>query len=86
MHTTVIVTSGLASLCVFVLIAHLINRRRTRNRVDGAGIFIWVWLAVSLLNMAIGVIRAGVPVTTELVVLIPVFGIPTGAAWFVSWR
>ena len=50
----------------------------------GAARFIWVWLAASILNGAVGV-KAGIPLINEIGAFIPIFGIPAAAAWFLAY-
>jgi hypothetical protein len=85
MHTLRMTIIGLLLLGVFVLGARLRNRSQDR-RTDGAWIFIWVWLVVALANLMVGVFVAGIPLLTEILVLIVVFGIPAAAAWYLSRR
>jgi hypothetical protein len=53
---------------------------------DGPYLFIWVWLAASLANGAVGVLYAGIPIVNEIAAFVPIFGIPAGAAWYLSRR
>ncbi len=55
-----------------------------RRAADGARIFILPWLAAAIINMVIGVYWAGVPLSTELPVLVVVFGVPAGIAWYLA--
>jgi hypothetical protein len=84
MHILMVVAFGLVALGVFVAIASLV--KRSGWTIDGASIFIWVWLAASLVNGAFGVIYANIPIINEIAAFIPIFGIPAGAAWYVSRR
>lgn len=83
MHTLRMTVIGLVLLGLFVLAARLLNRNGGRQ-VDGAWIFIWVWLAVAIANLLVGVFAAGIPLQTEILVLVVVFGVPAGVAWYLS--
>jgi hypothetical protein len=85
MHTLRMTIIGLLVLGLFVLAAWLWNRSQGK-RVDGAWIFIWIWLAVALVNLLVGVFAAGISLATELLVLLVVFGVPGAAAWYLSQR
>lgn len=85
MHTLRMTVIGLILLAVFVFGAWVVNRSQN-TRIDGAWIFIWIWLAASIINMLTGMFVAGIPFLTELLVLLVVFGIPAAAAWFISQR
>jgi hypothetical protein len=74
MHMLTMTVSGLVLLAVFFFGGRLLNRRG--NAVNGSWIFIWVWLAVSVVNGGIGVIVAGYSIATELAVHIVIFGVP----------
>ena len=82
MHIMMAVGAGLVGLAVFYLGATLMGR----PRATGAALFIWVWLAASVLNGAVGVFRAGIPLTNELAAFIPIFGIPAAIAWYLAYR
>ena len=57
-----------------------------RSGRTGALFFIWVWLAASLLNGAVGVVRAGIPMLNEIGAFIPIFGIPAALACYLAYR
>ena len=82
MHTLMLVAGGLVALGIFVLAAVLLKQ----GVAAGARIFIWPWLAVSLVNMAFGVYWASIPYSVEVPVLIVVFGVPAAAAWLIARR
>jgi hypothetical protein len=84
MHILMVVGFGLAGLTAFVVIARMINA--SGRTFDGARIFIWVWLVASLLNGAVGVFAAKIPLINEIAAFIPIFGIPAAAAWYLSQR
>jgi hypothetical protein len=83
-HIVIVVALGLVALAVFVAMAAFV--KRTGLNIDGAYLFIWVWLAASLANGAVGVFLAGIPIVNEIAAFVPIFGIPAGAAWYVSRR
>ena len=82
MHTLMLVVGGLVALGIFVLAAVLLGRRVA----DGARVFIWPWLAASVVNMLIGIYWANIPFSVELPVLMVVFGVPAAVAWYVAKR
>lgn len=84
MHTLRLTVIGLILLSVFVFVAAQINQRKNRLAMDGAYLFIWVWLAISIANFCVGVFIVHYSVPTELGVHVVVFGLPAGAAWFMS--
>jgi len=86
MHTVRLTMIGLVLLSVFVFVAAQINQRKNKRAVDGARFFIWLWLAVSVINFCVGVFVANYSVATELAVHVIVFGLPAGVAWYLSRR
>jgi hypothetical protein len=82
MHILMLVVIGLVVLAAFFFGAGLFNR----SRQTGASVFIWTWLAASLVNAAAGVVHAGIPVVNEAAALIPIFGIPAAAGWYLAYK
>ncbi|MCU1761965.1 hypothetical protein NTD84_19870 [Pseudomonas sp. 14P_8.1_Bac3] len=75
MHTTIIIFFGLVLLALMLFIGEKIGFSRQTLTYS----FIVLWLALTMINGAIGVVTAGQPVTTELVVGSIVFGVPVAA-------
>lgn len=75
MHTTIIITFGLILLAMMLFIGERIGFSRQTLTYS----FIVLWLALTMINGAIGVVTAGQSVTTEMVVGSVVFGIPVAA-------
>jgi hypothetical protein len=81
MHILMFVAIGVVLLAVM----HF-GPRVAGLTVAGAGYFIWVWLAVSVLNGLYGHLRVGIPVLNEIGAFIPIFGIPAALAWLLLRR
>ena len=73
MHTLRMTILGFVVLAIFFLGARLLNRGEGKP-VDGAWIFIWVWLVAAVINMLVGVFAAGI----SLVIEIPVLAVASG--------
>jgi hypothetical protein len=82
MHILMVIIGGLAGLAMF----YLGYRFAGHKPAAGAALFIWVWLAASVLNGFVGVFRAGIPVINEIGAFIPIFGIPAALAWYLAYR
>ena len=82
MHIVIVVIGGLAGLAAFWFGYRMFGRPPAR----GAVLFIGVWLIASVLNAAVGVLQAGIPLINEIGALIPIFGIPAAAAWYLARR
>jgi hypothetical protein len=85
MRTVIIIVAGLAILAVFALGGWRIGGDAHAMRV-AAGIFIPVWLIAALVNMWLGVSRAGYSVAEELPIFLVIFLVPAAAAAIVWWR
>src|SRR4051794_40945018 len=81
MHIAMVVGVGLVVLAAFYFGAGLLG---TTSKI-GASVFIWVWLAASIVNGIVGVYRAGIPVLNEVGAFIPIFGIPAALAWYLAY-
>jgi hypothetical protein len=81
MHTIMVVLGGflLLGACLFA-------GRMMKTMAIGALIFIPIWLGAALVNMWIGVSRAGYSVAEELPIFLAVFAIPAVVAVFIWWK
>jgi hypothetical protein len=84
MHIVMLIAAGLILLALMVGGAMLIAQGR--RTADAARIFIWIWLAASIVNGIIGVTRAGIPVINEIAAFVPIFGVPAIVAWLLARR
>ncbi|AWM89682.1 MULTISPECIES: hypothetical protein [unclassified Pseudomonas] len=75
MHTTIIITFGLILLALMLFIGEKIGFSRQTLAYS----FVVLWLALTLINGAVGMVHAGQPLSTELVVGSAVFGVPVAA-------
>ncbi|MGE8187397.1 hypothetical protein [Pseudomonas sp. NPDC086278] len=75
MHTAIIITFGLALLALMLFIGERVGFSRQTLTYS----FVALWLALTVINGAIGVVTAGQPVSSELVVGSVVFGVPVAA-------
>ncbi|MBN8920236.1 MAG: hypothetical protein J0H62_06010 [Rhizobiales bacterium] len=74
MHIVLFVAYGLVALGAFLLVAWLLAT------------FIPVWGVAALINSAVGVMYAGIPLINEAGAFAVIFGVPAAVAWFVSRR
>lgn len=81
MHILMFVAIGVVLLTVM----HFVPRVAGLT-FAGAWYFIWLWLAVSVLNGLYGHLRVGIPVLNEIGAFIPIFGIPAALAWLLLRR
>jgi hypothetical protein len=81
MHTVMVVLGGFLLLGVCLLAGRLM-----KTMPIAALIFIPIWLAAALINLWLGVSRAGYTVAEELPIFLVVFAIPAVAALFIWWK
>ena len=85
MRSALIVLGGLVLLGVMALIGWRVGGG-TQAMPTVAKIFIPVWLVIALVNMWMGVARAGYSVVEELPVFLAIFVVPAAVASFVWWK
>jgi len=82
MHTTIIIAFGLALLALMLFIGERIGFSRQTMTYG----FVVLWLALTVINGAIGMARAGQSLGSELAIGALVFGVPVLAlALFMRW-
>ena len=85
MHMAMVIFAGLLLLTVFALFGRLWGH-------DAAGIalaarwFVPVWAGVALVNLWVGVTKAGYSLAQELPILLVVFAIPALIAGALAWQ
>lgn len=84
MHVLMVIAGGVVLLGLFVLFGKLWGGD-TQSLATAAKIFIPVWLAVSIVNLWVGVARAGYTVREELPILLIVFAVPAIVALLPIW-
>jgi hypothetical protein len=83
-RTAIIIVAGFAVLAALVLLPRIAGRPEWS--AAGAKIFIALWLAAALVNLWIGVSRAGYTVLEELPIFLLIFALPAGLAAYVWWK
>jgi hypothetical protein len=83
MHTIRIIIAGLLLLAAFIGIGRYLLGAMTPAKA--AAYFVPVWLAASIVNLWVGVSRAGYTITEELPIMLIVFGVPALVAAGVWW-
>lgn len=72
MHTTLVISAGLILLALMLLVGQKLGV----SRHILAYRFVGVWLLVTVANGAVGIVTAGQPLVSELVIGSGVFGAP----------
>jgi hypothetical protein len=80
----VIIIAGLLLLGIFLFAGSRIGDASAM--VTAAMLFIPLWLVAALVNMWIGVARAGYSVAEEFPIFLVIFAVPATAALFIWWK
>ena len=84
MHMLLVIVTGILQLAVCVLLGKLWGAD-SASMATAAKLFIPLWLAITLVNMWIGVSKAGYTVAQELPILLLNFAVPAALALAVVW-
>ena len=85
MHMVMVIAGGIVLLGVFLLFGKLWGGDAAGS-ATAAKIFIPVWLAIAIVNLWVGVSKAGYTVREELPILVIVFAAPAVAALLSIWQ
>ncbi|WP_374889432.1 hypothetical protein [Ensifer soli] len=85
MHMLQVILAGLLLLAVFALFGRLWGGDAAAVSV-AAKAFVPLWLVLSLVNLWVGVTKAGYTVTQELPILLVVFAVPAAVAALAAWQ
>jgi hypothetical protein len=85
MRTAIIIVAGVVLLGFFALVGWWLGGG-PQSTTTAAKLFIPVWLVVALINLWVGVSRAGYSFAEELPIFLVIFAVPAAAAVFIWWR
>ena len=83
MRTLLMTVIGVAFAVAFDVVVAMLQQRGKTRGADGARLFIWIWLAITIVDFWVGV-EEGHGVLLELGVHTLIFVVPAAAAWFLS--
>ena len=86
MRTLIIIAGGVALLGMFVVVLRGMGAGIAQPIVVAAKSFLPVWLVVALINMWLGVSRAGYSIGEELPIFLLIFAVPGALAAFLWWK
>jgi hypothetical protein len=86
MHTLFVVTGGIALLGLMRVGAYLMGDDVPASLISASLYFIPIWFSISVLNMWMGVSKAGYSIADELPFLLINFTVPTFVALYASWK
>ncbi len=84
MHTIKVIAAGLFVCAGIMLLSKLWT---TTKSLTGAAlsVFLAIWLIISVVNLWIGVYRAGYSIADELPIFALAFSVPAIASLFAAW-
>ncbi len=86
MRTIQLIVAGCLLLASFYLVAKRFSEAAPVAGTWMLGIFLLLWLALSLVNMYLGISRAGYTFLDELPVFTLLFGVPALVALLLKWK
>jgi len=86
MHTILVMAGGFVLLGLCLLAGRWIGGSSPGAIADAAKYFIPIWLIAAVINMWIGVSRAGYSVADEAPIFALIFAIPAAVALFIWWK
>lgn len=86
MRTVQLLIAGCLLLAGFYLIAKRFTDAAPASGIALLGLFLVLWLGLTLANMYFGVTRAGYTLLEELPIFLLLFGLPAVAALVLKWR
>jgi hypothetical protein len=85
MHTLKVIGAGFALLGLLLVLAPRLTASGSQPIAFAARVFIPVWFAAALVNLWVGINRAGYSATEEWPIFLVVFGVPAAAALLLRW-
>ena len=85
MHTIKVIGIGFAMLGILLVLAPRLAVSAGRPIPFAVKLFLPLWLAGALINLWIGVARAGYTVMEEAPIFLVVFGVPAVASLLILW-
>jgi hypothetical protein len=86
LRTAIIILGGFLLLGLCLVAGRWIGGTGTETTMTAAKVFIAIWFVAALLNVWVGVARAGYSVAEELPIFLVIFTIPAAVAAFVWWK
>lgn len=86
MHTVKVIAAGFALLGLLLFISPRLNTGGRHPVLFALRLFIPLWFIASVINLIVGINRAGYTFLQEAPILLVVFGVPALAAALVLWR
>jgi hypothetical protein len=86
-HSVKVIAGGFALLAVCLLLGRLLaGEDPAAGLVNGAKVFLPLWLGAAGINMWLGVSKAGYTVAEEAPIFLLVFAVPAAVALLLVWK
>ncbi len=86
MRTGLFLLSGFLLLAASLILGKLFSANYPSATTVATVIFVVLWFAIALVNMWVGVAKAGYSVAEELPIMALIFGVPTVIAVLARWK
>lgn len=86
MHTIKIIAAGLLLLGACLFVGRMVDAAGTSGLATAVKVFVPLWLLCTLVNLWVGVSRAGYSVADEAPIALVVFAVPAAIALLAWWR
>ena len=86
MRTSLFLLAGFLMLGAFLVLAKLFSQNYPAAAAWATGAFLGTWLMLTVLNLWVGLTKAGYSVGEELPILLLLFGIPAALAIVIKWK
>jgi hypothetical protein len=86
MHTAMVILGGLVLLALCLLAARLFGGPGPGPMLAAIKVFLPLWFIGAVVNLWVGVARAGYSVAEELPIFLVVFGGPAAVALLLWWK
>ena len=86
MRTGLFLLAGFLLLAASLILGKLFSANYPGGTTVATVLFVGLWLAIALINMWVGVAKAGYSVAEELPILALIFGVPAAVAILARWK
>jgi hypothetical protein len=86
MRTGLFLLSGFLLLAASLILGKLFSANYPGGTTVATVFFVVFWFAIALINMWVGVAKAGYSVAEELPILALIFGVPAAVAIVLRWK
>jgi hypothetical protein len=86
MRSALIIGGGFLLWALCLAAAHFVGGLNARSAATATSSFVGLWFIAAVLNLWMGVARAGYPFREELPIFLMIFLVPVLVAFFVKWK